>query len=280
MKPFPIPVVALGPGSQPVDEPPRYIAAPGAMAVFRPPSPRPAASAQALAGARALLGRLLSMLEDSSPGRATPRLSLLEAEPGVATAFNELLGYGEVSALISAPRPTRVQECAFPGIWRVRSLRDDGELATDYGEAGPVPQVIHAALARLEVPAFATPGAEANVMNAPAILNELRAASGAHTPGAEPYIVNLTLLPMTPEDLDYLATGLGGGPVTILSRGYGNCRVTSTALPHTWWVQFFNRSDQLILNTLEVTDVPAVAVAAAEDLADSIGRLREWLATL
>jgi hydrogenase-1 operon protein HyaF len=127
---------------------------------------------------------------------------------------------------------------------------------------------------------FPAPGAEANAMNAPAIVSELSSASAAHAPGADPYIVNLTLLPVSPEDLDYLATRLGGGPVTILSRGYGNCRITSTALPHTWWVQFFNRSDQLILNTIEVTDVPAEAVAAAEDLADSIGRLREWLGTL
>jgi hydrogenase-1 operon protein HyaF len=39
-RPFPIPVVALGPGSQPVDEPLQYIAAPGEMTVFRPPMPR------------------------------------------------------------------------------------------------------------------------------------------------------------------------------------------------------------------------------------------------
>jgi hydrogenase-1 operon protein HyaF len=35
--------------------------------------------------------------------------------------------------------------------------------------------------------------------------------------------------------------------------------------------------DQIILNTLEVVDVPEVAQAAAEDYADSIERLGEWL---
>jgi hydrogenase-1 operon protein HyaF len=42
-------------------------------------------------------------------------------------------------------------------------------------------------------------------------------------------------------------------------------------------VQYFNSMQTLILNTLEVVDVPEVAMAAAEDLADSRQRLRELL---
>jgi hydrogenase-1 operon protein HyaF len=38
--------------------------------------------------------------------------------------------------------------------------------------------------------------------------------------------------------------------------------------------------DQIILNTLEVVDVPEVAEAAEEDYADSIERLGEWLAVM
>ena len=117
-------------------------------------------------------------------------------------------------------------------------------------------------------------------MNAPALLHELRDAAQHWQAGDEAHIINLTLLPVTPEDLDYLAQHLGFGPVSILSRGYGNCRITATALPRTWWVQYFNSTDQLILNTLEVVDVPVVAMAADEDLADSVDRLREWLGTL
>ena len=43
----------------------------------------------------------------------------------------------------------------------------------------------------------------------------------------------------------------------------------------TWWVQYFNSSDSLIPNTIEVTDLPDVPPAAAEDYADSIVRLGE-----
>jgi hydrogenase-1 operon protein HyaF len=116
-------------------------------------------------------------------------------------------------------------------------------------------------------------------VSAPAILAEL-AGAAERGRGAAAHVVNLTLLPITPEDVDWLVNALEVGPVTLLSRGYGNCRITSTRMRHTWWVQYFNSMDHLILNTIEVTEIPEVALAAAEDFHDSLERLGEWLATL
>jgi len=65
------------------------------------------------------------------------------------------------------------------------------------------------------------------------------------------------------------------GRVAIMSRGFGNCRVTSTGLRDVWRVQYFNNMNTLILNTIEVVDAPDVVQAAAEDLADSRDRLAE-----
>jgi hydrogenase-1 operon protein HyaF len=280
MKPFPIPVVAIGPGSQPAEEPLNYIASPGEMAVFRPPVPRAPASEAAVEGARQVLARLLSKLESPGARQQGVRLSLLELPGEVVDEVNELMGHGEVSVMITGASAARVQESAFPGVWRVQVTREDGGLAVDDIEAAPMPACVYAALQRLPFPADAASPGDPRVMNAPALLHELRDAAARWLPGDEAHIINLTLLPVTPEDLDYLAQHLGFGPVAILSRGYGNCRVTATALPRTWWVQYFNSTDQLILNTLEVVDVPVVAMAADEDLADSVDRLREWLGTL
>jgi len=63
----------------------------------------------------------------------------------------------------------------------------------------------------------------------------------------------------------------------MISRGFGNCRVTSTAARDVWRVQYFNSMNTLILNTIEIVDVPEVALAAAEDLADSRVRLSELI---
>jgi hydrogenase-1 operon protein HyaF len=79
---------------------------------------------------------------------------------------------------------------------------------------------------------------------------------------------------MSDADLGWLVRTLGEGPVVIISAGYGACRIRSTNLTATWWVQFSNASNALILNALEVADVPAVACAAQDDIADSAKRVR------
>ena len=91
------------------------------------------------------------------------------------------------------------------------------------------------------------------------------------------HAINLTLLPCTDEDIEFLTRKLGGGPAVILSRGYGNCRITSTATRNVWWVQYFNSQDKLILNSIEMARVPEVACAAKEDIEDSADRIREIL---
>ena len=101
---------------------------------------------------------------------------------------------------------------------------------------------------------------------------------GADAPPAD--VLNLTLLPMSPADIAFLDHHIGTGDLTLLSRGYGNCRITATAVPHVFWVKYFNAMDQLILDTLEVVDVPEAALAAKEDLEDSTARLEEWLLSL
>jgi hydrogenase-1 operon protein HyaF len=115
--------------------------------------------------------------------------------------------------------------------------------------------------------------ADPALQNSPAVLVELADRIDGYQPGDEPHTVNLTLLPLTEGDVMLLGQRLGVGPVTILSRGYGNCRIGSTALRNVWWIKYFNSRDQLILNTIEVVDVPA-----AEDIADSAERLDEILA--
>jgi hydrogenase-1 operon protein HyaF len=66
----------------------------------------------------------------------------------------------------------------------------------------------------------------------------------------------------------------------VLSRGFGNCRITATAHPYVWWVQYFNNMEKLILNSIEIVDMPAVALAAAEDHEATVVRLDEWIASI
>jgi len=116
-----------------------------------------------------------------------------------------------------------------------------------------------------------------SVYNAPPLLAEISDKLLEYQPGDEPHIINLSLLPHTEEDLLFLSDSLGIGPIIILSRGYGNCRISSTSTRNVWWVQYFNSQETLILNTLEISAVPDVACASFEDIADSALRLDEIL---
>jgi hydrogenase-1 operon protein HyaF len=162
-------------------------------------------------------------------------------------------------------------------MWRLLHYNPEGELAHDYLEACPVPDVILQYATEASAPGLEIAPPPPGVMNSPTVLFEIREQAAQYAPGGPAHVVNLTLLPMSPQDNDYLNRSLPAGPVAILSRGYGKCRVSSTALRHVWRVQYFNNMNTLILNTVEVVDIPEVVKAAREDIEDSLDRLRELL---
>lgn len=167
------------------------------------------------------------------------------------------------------------EEAVFTGVWRIRQYQN-GNLAQDYLETGAFPKILAEWSARQDAQPSLPQVFPGNLMNAPALLYEIFAKSKDFAPGFEE-VINLTLLPLTPEDMAFLIEALGLAGISILSRGYGDCRIRRTGLHNVWWVQYFNSPGQLILNTLEITALPQVVMAAPEDLADSASRLREIL---
>ncbi|HEY3326556.1 MAG TPA: hydrogenase expression/formation C-terminal domain-containing protein [Novimethylophilus sp.] len=281
MREFPIPVVAFGPGSHPEADEAEFLPMPRDMEAFSMPSYNLEADPQTLAAACGLIERLCdAMLHVPLHGPGRPRIELMELAPQVVELVNQSLGHGEVSILVREPVTLRIQETVFAGIWRVQELSPQGILQRDAIVAGAIPYAVQQSAELAASNGVKAPPLRDGIMNAPAILNELLDKSRSHQAGQSAHVVNFSLLPVSPEDMEYLFEAFGVGPVTILSRGYGNCRITSTRLAHVWWVQYFNSMDQIILNTIEVVDVPEAAQAAAEDYADSMERLGEWLAAM
>ncbi|MBK1635116.1 hydrogenase expression/formation protein [Rhodovulum adriaticum] len=267
---FHLPPTGFGPGSQPSEEEAGYLPLPSGMRTYSPTLPEVTeAEAQAVAPALALLERIAAACEASATGQDGASLQLADLAPDVRRLVAETLGQGEVSMKIGGRPAVAVQESVFAGVWQVLGS------GVDRVEIGPVPARALAAFDPVRAPQGPNAPQFPGVVNAPALLVELMDKSASYRPGQAPHVINLTLLPHTEADLAWLDTALGQGSVTILSRGYGNCRVTATATPHVWRVQFFNSMDTLILDTFEVTEMPEVALAAPEDLADSAARLRE-----
>jgi hydrogenase-1 operon protein HyaF len=278
MKDFPLPVVAVGPGSQPEEEALQYMPMPAAMNTFEMPSLNDEADPQALAAVCDLVERLrVQMLHAPSDATAIPSFPLLGLDAQVVRLLNQTLGEGEVSISVRSSGQYRIQETVFAGVWRVHEHASDGRLIGDTLMACAIPPAVREwALDGVSLDC-AIPQQKAGLMNAPAVLTEIVAKAKDYQTGEAAHVINLTLLPMSPEDLDCLTQTLGVGAVTILSRGYGNCRISSTRLPNVWWVQYFNSMDTLILNTIEAGGVPEVALASQEDYEDSAERLGEWL---
>lgn len=278
---IPIELPIIGNGSQPKEADGAELAfmnLPSAMSTYTMPSVSPVLAAQPLDAAKNLLKQLYQGLSDYRGQCVKLDLALLDQQN--LEFINQVLGEGEVSIVCRQELSTQIQESVLAGIWRIQILNDSGKLLEDFIEVGEIPGLIkdttfsHAARQIVkdmnDLPA--------GVMNAPPLIAELNAEIAQYRPDTLAHVINLSLLPQTEQDLQFLSECLGQGAVTILSRGYGTTRISSTATDKVWWVRYFNSDDTMILNTLEVSKVPAVACAAIEDIEDSAQRLQEILA--
>jgi hydrogenase-1 operon protein HyaF len=284
MKAFDIPIRATGPGSQPDDGAElQFMDMPKEIHRFDMPRVPEHVESRDMAEACAIVQDAIAALARWRPGESVyPCIEVTNLAPGSLGVLNEVLGEGEVSIRVAQPCALRMQETVFAGVWRVLQLDRRGVLEHDTIEICAIPRLAiesarHATHLRLP-PAVVLPD---GIMNAPSLLTEIEYQAQTWRAGAPAHVVNLSLLPLSPADHCYLEEMLPVGPVAIMSRGFGNCRITSTALANVWRVQYFNNMQTLILNTIEVVAIPEVALAAPEDLADSATRLTElalWMA--
>lgn len=266
----------IGPSSQPEDHDGTlsYMQMPSAMTVFSAPDLPEPEDAAGLEPGKAALEEVLALLSSKEPGFARGMIDLTTLDDANRAFVDQVLGEGEVSAVGGATH--QAQESVLAGVWRIRITDEPGKVLADLIEVGEFPQSLletafRDAQGAIDIPESFGP----NVFNTPALLPEINEQIATSGTGRSPHVINLSLLPHTPEDLTALSGLLGKGALTILSRGYGNCRVTSTGTRNTWWVQYYNSQDTLILNSIEITNLPDVVCAAPEDLNDSADRLRE-----
>ena len=273
MRPVTIPIRSLMPEP---DDGVEFMPMPREMSTFEMPRLPEPGPGNDVAGARDVLETFLSHFGAwLERGGEPPALDLAGLAPDALRVLNETLGEGEVAAIVDDGDEIRIQETVFSGTWRQQHFNADGALLHDYLLAAPIPPLVaavaveraSATLRALELPAGA--------MNVPALVNELQEAMDRSGPDTPAHVINLTLLPLSPEDTAHLDQVLDGGSVVILSRGFGNCRISSTAARNVWRVQYFNNMQTLILNTIEVVPMPEVAIAAREDMVETHGRLAD-----
>lgn len=266
----------VGPGTQPVDEDGAelsYMEMPKGMRTYAMPAVPEPDEVEDIGSALALLAKVRDALAEGK----SARFDLGGLDRQNRTFVDQVLGDGEVS--IVAGSTIQAQESVLAGLWRVHEMDAAGRLQNDMIEVGGFPHCVLLAAQYAAAPALTSHAGPlpAMVYNAPALVTEMIDKLAAWRPGTEAHVINLSLLPLSDEDVSYLDARLGPGSVTILSRGYGNCRISSTGTRNGWYVRYFNSREAVILNTIEITEIPKVACAAPEDLEDSAQRLGEIL---
>ena len=281
MKKIDIPVV-IGPGSQPPESDGAemsFMQMPSGMHTYQAPMIPEPEDIGGLDAALALARQLQRQLSDYRCGEPARVIELNPLDDHNRRFFDQLLGEGEVSVQCQGDINALIQESILAGIWRVQYVDEHQQVIRDTIEVADIPGLVREltfanAVDNLDINRLEIPG---DVYNAAPLLSEIHDQLGQQQFGSDPHIINLSLLPHTEQDLAYLSDQLGIGPIIILSRGYGNCRISSTLTRHVWWVQYFNSQETLILNTLEISPVPEVACASQEDIEDSKQRLQEIL---
>ncbi|QOZ08169.1 hydrogenase expression/formation protein [Bradyrhizobium sp. CCBAU 51765] len=230
--------------------------------------------AKSCPNAVALLSRIAVAIEGQKADAPTQLFRLANLNDLESKLVADVLGEGEVAGVVALPDGSlaQIQESVLAGIWRVRLETD---AASEYLEIGAIPEIVRRAAADLTSADFEIGQVPEGAMNVLPVLAEIRERAQAWRPGLRSQIINFTLLPMSPVDMSFLQDTIRNGPIQLVSRGYGTCRVLSTGIRNVWSVQFFNAMDTIILDTLEVGGVPTVALAADEDFEDSAERLQE-----
>jgi hydrogenase-1 operon protein HyaF len=253
-----------------------FMSMPREMSTFempRLPDPGPDSD---VAGARDVLQAFVQQMSAwLKSGGELPALDLAGLPTPTLRVLNETLGEGEVSVIADAAHEIRIQETVFAGVWREQHFHAGGALLHDLLLAAPMPPLVGKLARQRALPSLRGLPIPAGAMNVPALVTELADAVARSGAGVPTHVINLTLLPLSPEDAAHIDQLLDGGSVVILSRGFGNCRISSTAARNVWRVQYFNNMQTLILNTIEIVDMPEVALAAREDMLESAERLAD-----
>ena len=245
------------------------------FAVARPEDAPPIAPRTPRDLADALVTRALEAVLAGLRGEG-PAVVAVDGKTG--DGVDDALGRGDAWVDVVGRRTYRARETGLCGVWRVQTLSEDGAIVGDHVEVADVPRVVRAAAENATSRAVPIPDEDPALMNARPLLVELRHRAETQAATDANHVISLSLLPLSAGDVGALQTALGVGPVRGGSRGYGTCNVALTKRARIWNVQYLNAAGVVVLDTLEVGDVPVALRAMPEDLEDSAVRLEELLA--
>lgn len=86
-----------------------------------------------------------------------------------------------------------------------------------------------------------------------------------------------SLPPMGPAAYDFLKRWLSVGEVTATVAGLGRTEIRETHYPGVWWLTHRNDSDEIVQESVEVTEIPEILRSHREDIRSGLRTMSEHL---
>jgi len=115
-----------------------------------------------------------------------------------------------------------------------------------------------------------SPGEPGLTGNAPPLLRDISELLRRLLETGETAAIDLSALPLTPADLDWLREKLGSGEISVTLQANGESTLNETACPGVWWVTHHNEQGAVTSQFIEVAFVPELVKAHPQDV--EIGR--------
>lgn len=106
--------------------------------------------------------------------------------------------------------------------------------------------------------------------NAHPLLREISELLRRLLESGETAAIDLSALPLTPADLDWLQEKLGEGEIAVTLQANGESTLNETSCPGVWWVTHHNEQGAVTSRFIEVAFVPELVKAHPQDV--EIGR--------
>jgi hydrogenase-1 operon protein HyaF len=131
------------------------------------------------------------------------------------------------------------------------------------------------------IPIHIVPSAEPGLTgNAPPLLRELAEQVKRLLATGESSAIDLSALPLTPADLDWLQEKLGIGEISVTLQANGESTLNETACPGIWWVTHHNEQGAVTSQFIEVAFVPELVKAHPQDVQMGQETLESMIADL
>ncbi|QDQ42556.1 hydrogenase expression/formation C-terminal domain-containing protein [Methylacidiphilum kamchatkense] len=219
-----------------------------------------------------LLERIFYSFLEAQSRKESEKISL--SAPTDIQSVANFLSVGEVEITIDKPLPLFIFETQILGLWAICLSN-----RLQWLEVGQLPSALLETQRSLpSIPRFSLKElglSSGGLMNSPYLLVEISRLATEYVIEEKPQVIQLSLLPLSLKDKEFLKLTLGLGKTLIRVKGYGDCLIKNCQYKNIWWIEHFNSEGKSLLQAIEIDEVPAIVMAAKEDLDESLLRIKK-----